>query len=173
VTFSDPETGVRPEPAKPKRRGGAPKGNVNALKDGRYRRRRLLAAIDWRTQLDRRSVLFLELKEREERLASGVGGRDLLSPQRQALLPTAAMIWLELDTLNHFISQSGANLIDKRRRALRPIVHDRNRQVMTLKALLETIGLDRIPKPIEPLEDYLKRRAPSPHGEDGTNEEGS
>jgi hypothetical protein len=94
------------------------------------------------------SVLFPELKDRKERLAAGVGGRDLLSPQSQALLPTAEMIWLELDTINHYISQNGSNLVDKRRRALRAIVHDRNRQVMTLKALLETIGLDRLPKPV-------------------------
>ncbi len=121
----------------------------------------------------RRSALYLELKEREERLASGVGGRELLSPQKQALLPTAAQVWLELDTLNHFIAQSGANLIDTRRKALRAIVHDRNRQVMTLKALLETIGLDRLPKPVEPLEDYLKRRAPSSREGEGGDEEGS
>jgi hypothetical protein len=77
---------------------------------------------------------------------AGVGNQELLSPQKQALLPTAAMIWLELDTLNHYISQSGANLIDKRRRALRPIVHDRNRQVVTLKALLETVGARSLAK---------------------------
>jgi hypothetical protein len=149
-----------PEPTPTKRRGGGQPGNSNALKDGRWRRRRLLKELAWRTQLDRRSALYLELRDREERLASGVGGRDLLSPQKQALLPTAAMIWLELDTLNHYISQSGSNLIDKRKRALRPIVHDRNRQVMTLKALLETIGLERLPNPVESLEEYLKRRSP-------------
>jgi hypothetical protein len=44
---------------------------------------------------------------------------------------------------------------------------------MTQKALLETIGLDRLPKPVEPLEDYLKRRAPSSREGEGGDEEGS
>jgi len=57
---------------------------------------------------------------------------------------------------------SGSNLIDKRKRALRPIVHDRNRQAMTLKALLEVIGLERLPKPVEDLETYLASKSTTP-----------
>ena len=44
---------------------------------------------------------------------------------------------------------------------------------MTLKALLEVIGLDRLPKPVEPLEDYLRRRFVSSRDGDSAGEEGS
>ena len=135
---------------------GAQPGNSNALKSGRFRRRRLLAALDWRTQLDRRSALFLELQSAYERLAAGVGGLEVLSPQKLSLLPTCAQLWLELDTLNHYIAKNG-NLIDRRKKTLRPIVHDRNKQAMTLKVLLEVIGFDRSPKPVESLASYMHR----------------
>jgi hypothetical protein len=131
-----------------------------------------LQLVDWRTQIDRRSALYLELRDREEALVAGVGGREVLSPQKQALLPTCAQVWLELDCLNHYIAQSGSRLIDKRKKTLQPIVHDRNRQAMTLKSLLEVIGLERMPKPIEDLETYLKRRSAPAEGELPANAQG-
>jgi hypothetical protein len=101
-----------------------------------------------------------------------VGWQSLCAPSRLRV-SGGRQSGASSDTINPCISRSGSNLVDKRRRALRATIHDRNRQVMTLKALLETIGLDRLPKPVEPLKDYLKRRVPSSREGEGGDEEGS
>jgi hypothetical protein len=150
-----PASSARSSPSK--RPSGGQPGNSNHLIHGRFRRRRFLKGIEWQTQLDRRSKLYADLREREAFLASGVGGKENLSPQRQALLPTAAMLWLEVDTLNDFIASRGY-LIHRKRGAVRQIVVDRNREAMALKAILELIGLERVPVPVQSLEELVADR---------------
>jgi hypothetical protein len=137
-----PTNGAAEPPApqsKKRARGGQP-GNSNALKHGTYRRRRALNDIDWPTQLDRRTTLYRELRERAALIVRYAGGAEAIGPQRAALAPFAAQLALELETLNAAILTVGP--VDKRRHAARKIVEDRNKLLRTYRELLATIGLD-------------------------------
>jgi hypothetical protein len=147
----------RSDAACAKRARGAQAGNSNAVKDGRYCRKRALSEIDWSTQLDRRTSLYRELREREERIIAGAGGRDAISQNRLALAQHAAQIELELACANLAIQERGP--IDRRRRTLRPLVHERNRLLATYMSVLGAIGLDRAEPPALDLREYIEQRA--------------
>lgn len=126
-------------PTAKRARGGQP-GNSNRLVHGGYRRRRLLNEVDWPTQLDRRTTLYRELRERTERIIHDAGGLDAIGSQRASLAPIAAQMQVELSTLNAAILEFGP--VDRRRKTARKILDDRNKLLRTYRDLLVTIGLD-------------------------------
>lgn len=129
--------------APPKRARGGQPGNSNRVTHGAYRKRTALKSIDWTTQLDRRTALYRELRERAERIVDGAGGPGAIGPNRLALAPHAAQVELELEVLNEAIRRQGP--IDRRRNRARAIVEDRNRLLRTYRELLTEIGLEREP----------------------------
>jgi hypothetical protein len=147
-----------------KRASGAQPGNSNALKHGAYRKRRALKEIDWSTQLDRRTSLYRELRERAERIVGGAGGPTVVPPNRLALAPHAAQVELELECLNQAIRELGP--IDRRRKTARRLVEDRNRLLRTYRETLEVIGWDRPPversPPAEVIAKYAEKRPALP-----------
>jgi hypothetical protein len=136
-----------------KRRGGAPLGNSNRLVHGTYRRRKALKAIDWSTQLDRRTALYIELKRRMDSILAEEGGEERLTKHGIGLAKLAAQTEFEIDATNTAINEH-AWLIDRRRRAIRTIVHDRNKLVATYVMLREKIRNERV-EPATNLATYL------------------
>jgi hypothetical protein len=141
------------------------------MTNGHYRRRRAIQGLDWRTQLDQRSAVYRELHDRCDRLVSGLGGKDAISPQREALLRSTVVTWLLIDSIDRYLLEQ-PSIIIRRRKALLPIVRERNQLVTTFKSLLEALGLDRQLPPSPSLQQYLNAGSSHSSGEAKPTEEG-
>ncbi len=156
----DGGTSAAGTPAPPARRRGWPKGrprpaqrhNLQTLKravkelgarslDGRTRVGRALAA--WRAQV-----------------VTDLGGDDVLSAQQQALIDITVRTKLILDSVDAWLLAQ-PSLVNKRKRALLPVVRERTQLADSLARHLSALGLERRGKPTQSLQEYLvKRRAP-------------
>jgi hypothetical protein len=136
-----------------KRRSGGQLNNSNRVTHGGYRRRRALKEIDWTTQLDRRTGLYRELRERTERILAGAGGPAAVEPNRLRLAQYAAQVEVEIETLNLAIHSWGP--IDPKRRKGRSIIDDRNRLLRTYRELLDIVGWDRAAQPRTTLAEVI------------------
>ena len=99
-----------------------------------------------------------------------MGGLENISTQERALIEEAVLTKLILSSMNVWLLAQ-PSLVSGRNRGVLPAVLHSNQLVTTLKVLLDSLGLKRRAKPVELLEDYLKRRAPSSReGENGDGE---
>ncbi len=109
--------------------------------DGRTRVGRALAA--WRAQV-----------------VTDLGGDDVLSAQQQALIDIAVRTKLMLDSVDAWVLAQ-PSLVNKRKRALLPVVRERTQLADSLARHLSALGLERRARPTQSLQEYLgKRRAP-------------
>jgi hypothetical protein len=139
--------------------------NVNAKPiDSKGRARTGLLALKARVMVkglsvvDRRSVAARNLLAWRDELTAALGGSDAISPQQKALVELCARTRLILDHADAFVLQQG-NLINKRRRALYPIVEQRQRLSDSLLKSLQALGLERRGKPVQDLHEYLLEKA--------------
>jgi len=107
-----------------------------------------LAAIDGRTLAAK--SLFAWRSE----LLDALGGLPNVSPQKLALVETAVRTKLFLDHVDAFLLAQ-TSLIDRRRRAVLPILRERQALVDGLSRVLAQIGLDRVPRPVQSLAQYV------------------
>lgn len=139
------------EPAKPKGKPGAPRGNRNAQRHGvKALQKRLQGA--GLVQIDGRSDLARLRTDWMEDVRAARGGD--LSPQHEALLLVAANTWLMLSTADDYILRKGP-LENKRRGLMRPIVEQRGKLARTLRELLSVIGMTKAPRKKRNLDDVL------------------
>src|SRR5262249_58095555 len=92
-----------------------------------------------------------------------LGGEAAVSAQQMALVEAAVRTRLYVDTLDAWILEHGS-LVNARRRALHPVVRERQQLVDSLARLLGLLGLERRqPKAVD-LSTYLNDRygAPEP-----------
>jgi hypothetical protein len=111
-----------------------------------------LKAIDMRTQAAQGLVAF------RTALLNALGGPDNVSPQKAVLIEMVVRTKLYIDSVDSFIL-SQDSLVNRRKKAILPIVRERQSLVDSLERLLSRIGLDRVPAPVEDLNDYLARKA--------------
>jgi hypothetical protein len=120
---------------------GAPKGNANRRSHGYHT---LRAAV---TQLGSRSIpgntrLGYALKKWRSELVEDLGGQDNISTQQSALVDLAVKSKLLLDSIDAWLlSQPG--LINKRKKALFPVVLQRQQLADGLARYLAQLGLER------------------------------
>jgi hypothetical protein len=122
-----------------------PRTGLNALK-ARVKVRGL-SAIDLRTLAARALVQW------REALIRDLGGADSISTQRMTLIELATRTRLFIDHVDAFLLEQ-SSLVNKSKRAIYPIVAQRQQLVDSLARLLSQLGLDRQAKPVEDLETY-------------------
>jgi hypothetical protein len=121
---------------------------------GLYPLRRTLTKLTTR-RLDGRSTIAVAVRHFKEELAADLGGD--LSRAQQTILEDAAQTWIIRQAIDDYISRQ-ESLVTKKRAVL-PVVRERMQIAEHLAKQLDRLGLERKAKPIESLEDYLRRRA--------------
>lgn len=111
-----------------------------------------LARIDGRTTLSRRLAAFSRTS-----LVADLGGADAVSVQQSVLIDLAVTNKLLLDSLDRWLLQQDS-LVNQRRRAVYPIVLQRQTVADSLARLMTQLGLERKAAPIATLSDYLNKQ---------------
>lgn len=140
-----------------KRGRSGPPGNSNARTHGHHALKRAVSSLGSRA-IDRRTAVGRALAAWRHELLADLGGVDNVSTQELALVEQAVRTKLLLDSVDAWLLEQ-RTLVNKRSRALIPVVRDRNGLVATLRALLGDLGLKR--RKEEPLDvgAYLANRA--------------
>jgi hypothetical protein len=100
-----------------------------------------LASIDMRTVAARDLIAW-----RNELLAA-LGGTENVAPQKLALVDMAVRTRLYIDHIDAFLMSQGS-LVNRRRKAILPVLRERTQLVDSQSRLLQQIGLDRVEKNI-------------------------
>ena len=97
------------------------------------------------------------LKAWQDELIEALGGRDQISPQRRALVEMATREYLMLTSIDEFIL-SMPSYVNKTKRALFPILHERTRLADSLAKRLQMLGLERRERRVPSLHEYLEAK---------------
>ena len=93
-----------------------------------------------------------------KQLLSDLGGEETVSAQELALVDLAARTGLFIDHLDAFLLEQ-PSLINRRKKAVLPVVRERQALVDSLARILSQLGLQRRTKPVMELSEYLARKA--------------
>jgi hypothetical protein len=131
------------------RRRGYSRHGLNALKSRVALRG--FAAVDMRSGAARSMLAF------RDELIAALGGAAVISPQRRKLIDLAARTSLYLDHVDAWLAEQ-QTLINRRSRAVLPILIQRQTIAEHLARLLDKIGLDRVPAKVADLDRYIADR---------------
>jgi len=141
--------GARPVPADPKRgRGRPPTHGLRPLK-------RTPGALGGRV-IDRRTALGKQLAAWKAALIRDLGG-DVIT-QQAAVIELAVRTKLLLDSIDAWLFVQGS-LVNARKRALIPVVRERQALADALARYMTALGLDRKAREVPDLHTYLVQRA--------------
>ena len=107
-------------------------------------------AIDGRSRVGRGLAVLRAELERD------LGGAEALSRQQSILIDLAARTHFLLTGLDNYIF-SMESPVNKRRRAVYPVLRERTQLADALARYLGQLGLERVPKSLPSLEEYLAR----------------
>jgi hypothetical protein len=107
--------------------------------------------------IDRRTNAARELLQWREGLIASLGGAEEISVQRMTLVNSATRTKALLDHTDSYLL-SLSTIINRRAKSHFPIIAQRERLADSLTRILTTLGLDRVPKPVEDLKTYLDRK---------------
>jgi hypothetical protein len=136
---------------------GARLGNSNARKHGLNSARRVLNTFGLRA-LDGRSRLGVALRAFRNEIVKDLGGEAGLSAQRRAVLDVVIREKLLLDSIDAYVL-SRPSLIVRQRKALLPVVKERQAIADSFIRNLQILGLDRIKPPAPTLADIFAKHA--------------
>jgi hypothetical protein len=124
------------------------------------------ATMVWgnRGLLDQRTKIGKALAEWRAQLMADLGGADTLSIQQHAVVDLCVRERLMLDSVDAWILRQPGGLIDKRRRAVLPVVRERQQLADALARHLALLGLERKTRRAPALSDYLAQRGASETG---------
>jgi hypothetical protein len=111
-----------------------------------------LAAIDART------VAARALLDWRKELIADLGGDEAISAQQRALVDAASRTRLYVDHLDFFLMQQ-PSLVNARRKAVLPVLRERQTLADSLARLLTTLGLERKPRPVQTFGEVLQEIA--------------
>lgn len=94
--------------------------------------------------------------------------KPALRPPGRPLVDLSTKTKLLLDSIDSWLLRQ-PSLIDKRRRALLPVVRERQTLADALARYLTLLGLERKPKPTQALGEYLAKTYGGPTGEPAKN----
>lgn len=145
-------------PAQPRRKAPRPysKHGLTALK-------RAVKELGGRV-IDRRTTLGKVLARWRVDLVADLGGAEGISTQEAAVVDLAVKTKLLLDSVDAWLLTQ-PSLVNARKRALLPVVLQRQQLADALARYMTALGLRRRAKPVPALGDYLKTRYGQ---EDGT-----
>jgi len=128
-------------------------------KSGVYRLKRAVRELGSRV-LDRRTSLGKALAEWQSELLADLGGADVVSTQQLALVELAVRTKLLVDSVDAFVLSLDCP-VNKKKRALHPVVRERQALVAQLQSLLRDLGLERKAREVADLTAYLAQRRPN------------
>lgn len=109
-------------------------------------------AIDGRTSLGR------ALEEWKAGIVADMGGSASVSRQQEAIIDMAAKTKLLLDSIDGYLFKQ-ATIVNKRKRAVFPVVRERIQLADALARYLTVLGLERRSKAVPSLQGFLENRA--------------
>jgi hypothetical protein len=127
--------------------------------------KRAVRTLGTRT-IDRRTAVGKALAAWRADLLADLGGLANVTTQELALVDEAVKTKLILDSVDAWLL-SQPTLINKRNRALYPVVRDRQALVASLRGLLGDLGLKRRAKNEPSLSQYLAAQREAPPRQDG------
>jgi hypothetical protein len=148
------KTTLSTSPPEPKHAGGAPKRNRNAVKSGHYARKLQLQSVSF-SQLHANSAGGIQLLERRNELVEHCGGEPHISAITRRVIERTCFTEYLIDHLDFYVIQLGPHIVNKRRRAVLPILLERNRMIDTLLKLYDKLGYSPTARPIPSLQEYL------------------
>jgi len=110
-------------------------------KHGLYTLKRALLEAD-RGQIDGRSSIGRALNQWREALIQDLGGQDAISTQQETLVALAVKSKLLLDSIDAWLLMQ-PSLVNKRKKALLPVVRERSQLADALARYLGQLGLER------------------------------
>ncbi len=114
-------------------------------KHGHYTLKRALLEAD-RRQIDGRSSMGRALNQWRKSLIQDLGGKDAISTQQEALVDLAVKSKLLLDSIDGWLLAQ-PSLVNARKRALIPVVRERQTLADGLARYLTLLGLQKRQKP--------------------------
>lgn len=132
-------------------------------KHGAFALKRAVRTLGSRT-IDRRTRVGRALAAWSDDLARDLGGLDVLSTAQRALIEQAATTRLILDSIDGWLATQ-PTLIDRRKRALLPVVRERQTLADALVRYLSALGLERKAREVTDLATYLAARPAPPRPE--------
>lgn len=104
--------------------------------------------------LDGRSAPMRAVSKWKESLLVDLGGAANVSTQQMVLVDLAARQKLFVDHVDSWLVQQ-ESLVNKRKRAILPILRERMALADSLARLMTQLGLQRVPKPVQDLRSYI------------------
>jgi hypothetical protein len=150
----------RPDPVGPGGKPGrsGPPGNGNAGTYGAFALKRAIRTPGSRT-IDKHTTVGRNLVAWSTNLANDLGGVDQLSNQQRTLADEAVKLKLILGAVDAWVLQQ-PHLVDRKKKALLPVVRERLALVAQLQSLLRNLGLERRARDPLDLNAYLQAKAP-------------
>src|SRR5262249_11436646 len=130
------------------------KSRDNARKHDLYTARRALNEFGLRA-IDGRSELGVAIRQFRASIVRDLGGEAAISAQRRAVLDIAIRTKLMVDSIDVYIL-SRPSLVDRKKRALLPIVRERAALANAFVEHMRVLGLERVPPPALTLQDVLR-----------------
>ena len=136
-------------------------GTRGREKHGHYRLKRAVNELGRRglRAVDGRTAVGKALTRWRQQLVDDLGGE--VSTQQAAVIELALRTRLLLDSIDGWLLRQ-KSLINHRRRALFPVVRERQTIADALARYLDMLGLQRRAAPIQTLDQYLSEQEPQP-----------
>jgi hypothetical protein len=106
--------------------------------------------------IDMRTTLGKALAQWRADLVADLGGRETISTQQAAVIDLAVKTKLLLDSIDAWLLTQPGSLVDRRRRALIPVVRERQQLADALARYMTTLGLERRQAPAKSLAEVLE-----------------
>ncbi|MBX3350112.1 MAG: hypothetical protein KF747_15410 [Nitrospira sp.] len=136
------------------------KSNPRNLRHGISLMKRALKAGGTRA-LDRRTRVSKALDHWRDELIADLGGSEQVSTQQRAIINVAVKTKLLLDSVDAWLLQQ-PSLINLRKRAVHPVVLQRQQLADSLIRAMVQLGLERRAKVLPSLSEYLNGTKPKP-----------
>ena len=117
--------------------------------------------------IDGRSRVARMLDEFRDELLRDLGGREAVSQQERVIVDMAVRTHLLVTSVDNYLLSLGS-LVNRRKRALWPVVRERVALADSLARYMGQLGLKRREKPIPDLNTYLSSAPTMAHAEEET-----
>ena len=107
--------------------------------------------------IDKRTSMGKAISRWRSELVQDLGGPEAISTQQQVVIDLAVKGKLILDSVDNWLLQQ-PSLINLRRRALLPVVTQRQQLADGLLRALEKLGLERKAKPVKSLAAHIEEK---------------
>jgi len=111
--------------------------------------------------IDGRSRVAHALDEFRDELLNDLGGAEAVSQQQRVIVDLAVRTHLMVQSVDNYLLSLGS-LVNRRKRALWPVVRERAALADSLAKYMTMLGLEKRKPPAKPLREFLAERSASP-----------